>query len=245
MQISPSIALIGSGASGFELSHELDCNVWALRCGEQVCLVDSGAGVDIGALLARLDWLGVGRAQVGALILTHAHADHSGGAAALLDALPKAKLFCGPLTAEILQSRDESLISLDKARGRYYPLDYTWTPPRVDAVLTPGAPTRVGDLTVTLHETPGHSADHCSLSFSGQGLDALATGDAVFADGRVILQDIPDCSLAESLASIRRLAELEFDSFLPGHGRFTLSRGSRHVEAAMVFARQGLPPPQF
>jgi glyoxylase-like metal-dependent hydrolase (beta-lactamase superfamily II) len=102
-----------------------------------------------------------------------------------------------------------------------------------------------GAVTVTLYETPGHSDDHCCYLVETAGVRSLVAGDALFAGGRVILQDIEDCSVSNTLASIRVLADLDFEQFLPGHGRFSLRNGKRHVEAAMPYVEAGAPPPQL
>jgi len=62
-----------------------------LRHGPSAILVDSG--VPDGPVLRRLHELGVERLDV--LVMTHAEADHDGGAAAVLDALPVAVLLDG------------------------------------------------------------------------------------------------------------------------------------------------------
>ncbi|EAR51287.1 hydrolase 11 (probable hydroxyacylglutathione hydrolase) [Oceanicola granulosus HTCC2516] len=245
MILDSHICLIASGATGQALTHDLDCSVWAFRGPEGWLVFDTGAGVDTGAMLERMAFCGIAAGDVAAVLLTHAHADHSGGAAALMAKLPRARLLSGAETARILAGRDERLISLDKARGHFYPLDYEWTPPEVDEVLAPAQAHRLAGLEVTLLETPGHSADHCCYRVRGDGIDALVAGDAVFAGGRVILQDIEDCSVSASIASIRKLAGLDFESFFAGHGGFSLRGGRRHVEAAMVHAGAGLPPPQL
>jgi hypothetical protein len=64
----------------------------------------------------------------------------------------------------------------------------------------------------------------------------------VFWAGQVLLQAIPDCDLGESLASILRLEQLQYDAFFPGHGPVTLTGGRQHVEmAAKTIRSLGLP----
>ena len=74
---------------------------------------------------------------------------------------------------------------------------------------------------------------------------AVFCGDALFFGGKVLLQDIWDCSLQESTRSVRRLAELSPDGFFPGHLTFTLRNGRRHAEQAMRPIEGLLPPPQM
>lgn len=67
-----AFASLGSGSSG---------NATLVRAGQQLLLVDCGFGVR--AVKQRLQLLGMDLGQLSAIILTHAHSDHSKGAEAL------------------------------------------------------------------------------------------------------------------------------------------------------------------
>jgi hydroxyacylglutathione hydrolase len=71
----------------------------------------------------------------------------------------------------------------------------------------------------------------------------LVGGAAIFFGGRIILQNTYDCSVPETIASLRRLAGYSFEALLPGHLNFTLNGGKRHVVAACeIIDRPGCPP---
>ena len=245
MRIAPSLHLVASGGLGFDLTSAWDCNVWLADSGDGLLLFDAGAGLDGPSLLDVVAADGLDPARITHVFLTHAHADHSGGAAALCRAIPGLSVCCGRRTAEILAENDERLISLDRARqAGVYPADYRWTAPPGTRALADEAEMRIGEASIRLIETPGHSDDHCAyLLRLGQRV-ALLSGDSLFYDGRVLLQDIPDCSVAKTIATVRRLAGLGFDTFLPGHGLFSLRNGMRHVARANGYAERMLPPPQ-
>lgn len=245
MKIVDGLHLVASGSSGFDLTDTLDCNVFLITDGRDHHIFDAGAGRDIDGLFAEMRNDGLDPMAIRTLFLTHGHADHSGGAAALADRVPGLKVMAGPRTSTILSEADERLISLDRVRGKFYPVDYAWTVPHVDHTIHSGESVELGPFRVTLHETPGHSDDHCCYLVEADGIRSLVAGDALFAGGRVILQDIEDCSVSKTLASIRMLAKLDFERFLPGHGRFSLRNGRRHVDAAMAYVEAGAPPPQF
>ena len=247
MRISRTIHLAASGASGVSVTDALDCNSWLIDTGEGLALFDTGAGRDVGAILAEIEADGVDPADLRHIFLTHAHADHSGGAAELLTRLPSGvTLHAGTEAADRMASNDESRISLDRARRfGVYPPDYRWRGTVVTNVMKDEDVVRVGNAVVQLLETPGHSDDHCAFLVQAGGSTALIAGDAVFAGGKIIIQDIPDCNVTALLDSIRRLARLRFDSFLPGHGLFALHDGLRHVTRAREYADTGLAPPSL
>lgn len=245
MKIDDSLYMVASGAAGFDLTDSLDCNVFLMTDGREHHIFDAGAGRDIDGMFDVMRADGLDPMGIRTLFLTHGHADHSGGATELKRRIPSLSIIAGAATADIFAANDERRISLDRVRGKFYPLDYRWDAPPVDRVLQAGESISLGSFDVTLHETPGHSDDHCCYVIRHADVSSLVAGDALFAGGRVILQDIEDCSVSKTLASIRVLAGIDFERFLPGHGRFSLRNGKRHVDAAMPFVDAGAPPPQF
>jgi glyoxylase-like metal-dependent hydrolase (beta-lactamase superfamily II) len=147
------------------------------------------------------------------------------------------------LTARTLEAGDEEAISLPagKAAG-FFPEDYHLRPCPATGDLVEGQPRRVGRLTVTPFDTPGHCHGHVSLLVEGGDRRYLVQGDLVFFGGTILLQNIPDCSIQEYAASVQKMAELDFDAFLPGHLGISLRNGKRHVDlAAAVFSKLGVP----
>jgi glyoxylase-like metal-dependent hydrolase (beta-lactamase superfamily II) len=63
----------------------LPVNVWVLRHGGRVTLVDSGFASTAGELVRQLALIGVALADVDKVLLTHTHEDHVGGAVVLAD----------------------------------------------------------------------------------------------------------------------------------------------------------------
>ncbi len=246
MRIRPGLHLVLSGSAGFDLSHPSDCNAYLLDTGDGFALFDAGAGIAPAAtVLAAIAAEGVEPARVRWLFLTHGHADHAGGAAALHEALGIA-VIAGAATATILRAGDAAAISLDRAvDAGIFPPDYVFRACPVAAELQPGAALTLGGVRVEAIASPGHSHDHCCYRVATDGGAALVSGDALFAGGRVILQDTYDCSVTDTCATLRRLERIAFETFLPGHGAFSLARGKRHVAAAMERVLRLLPPEQF
>lgn len=248
MRVDDRTALVGSGFLGFDLTDAFDCHIWAFDAGDEGwVLVDSGAGRDTDAILAVCERDGIARDAIRHLVLTHAHGDHSGGSAHFRDRLPGLVIHATPRTAEIVTTGDEDAISLTAARAAgIYPEDYVYRACAIDEVHAAGEEVRIGSLAFTAIPTPGHSHDHHSWLVATDAKRYLASGDALFAGGKLALQNIWDCSVPDAVASVQRLAEHDFDALLPGHFVFTMQGARRHVDAALeVIARLGCPESIF
>lgn len=245
MQLTPVVHLAGSGALGLGLTDPYDCNAYLVDCGDTCALIDTGAGYQIDALVTEIHRSGFSPGQVAALLLTHEHADHSGGAATLQE-LTGAPVFATPLTAQRVMSADEINGSLDDARrSGSFPKNYEFRAVPVDNLITPGEPITIGTRAFSAIPTPGHCAGHCSFVLNADGLAHLFSGDALLPGGQIVLQAIADCSVAESVASIHSLEPLHTDLLLAGHLAPVLSRGHHHVALALERIRSGHLPHQL
>lgn len=243
MQLSERLYLVGSGENGFGLTHRSDCHVYLVDGGSEMALIDSGAGVDDSLLMGRLERLGVDTDRIRHLFITHAHADHAGGAAGLREALDVA-VTCSPDVATILRAGDEQGASVDigKAQGTYAP-EYEYRATPVDREVVDGERIRVGDIEVEVVATPGHATGHTCYVVHRDGGSDLFTGDTLLFGGRIILQDTWDCDLRAHIESLRHLAQFRFEGFYPGHLTFSVTDGERHLGAAIAALDRGAIPP--
>lgn len=148
--------------------------------------------------------------------------------------------------AEMVRRGEEEAISLDVARhAGAYPEDYRFTACEVDHELTESDRYRVGDLELEVLATLGHSSDQISFVLRKDGKLSIFSADTLFEGGRILLQDIWNCSLRDACRSVEKLYELRIDGFYPGHRSFSVQRGLKHVEAAMHKIRQLRPPDQL
>lgn len=257
MQLTDTVHLVGSGQNGFSLTDPLDCHVYLLDGGSELALIDTGVGRDVPATVAEIEAAGFDPGDIARIFITHLHLDHSGGAAEL-QKLSGAEIIASQDVAGWLKSGDEEAASLVAARQTgMYPLENRLRSVASATGVSDGDVIHVGSLAVTVVKADGHSQGHLAFLVDdcAEGNDcaerkdgahrALFSGDALFFGGRILLQNIWDCSLEESITTVKRFAELEFTQFFPGHVSFSLQDGKRHVDAAMAHVNQLLPPPQL
>ena len=230
---------------GFDITEAYDCHVYMLDGGNEYALIDSGAGLAPELIIDRIREDGLDPARVRHLLLTHAHADHAGGAAALRKKLDLT-VVASREAAQRVRDGDAKAISLDAARkAGVYPEDYRFEPCPVDGELSDNDTYTVGDVTLTAIATPGHSSDQVAYLMRESGKVSVFSGDTIFHGGRVILQDTWDCSVQDSCRSIERLDALDIDGLYPGHLAFSVQRGRNQIALAMNNIRQLLPPSQM
>ena len=242
MRLSASIHLIGGSVwGGMGLTPGPDCNMYLIECGGgDLAMVDCGSGLpaSVKAVEAHVAWAGLDLARVKHILLTHAHGDHAGGAAAFA-VRTGARIHASSFAAEALEAGDEEVTSIAAARtAGIFPADFKLEAVADVARVRCGDQVRIGSLTAKVHETPGHCAGHLSFEIAVDGATQLFAGDVVFWRGRALMQAISDCDPAALAASLAKLASIEnLAGLFPGHGAFVLTGGSRHVAAAAADVR--------
>jgi glyoxylase-like metal-dependent hydrolase (beta-lactamase superfamily II) len=233
--------MLGSGQLGMNASHELDCNVYLLDGGSEQAVIDCGTGYGVSAMVEEAARDGFTTEGIATICLTHAHMDHCGGAY-LWKTASGARLAASVATAAIVEVADETRNGLAEARkSGIYPPDCQLTPSRVEIVLRHGDVLKVGDLTLKVMQTPGHSSD--MISYYCPELRALFCGDTVFAGGQIAALNTPDFSMRELEQSIQEMIHLDVDILLPGHLCPILRSGHEAIErAATLFNTVGSPP---
>jgi|AntDeeMinimDraft_5_1070356.scaffolds.fasta_scaffold12935_1 Zn-dependent hydrolases, including glyoxylases len=131
--------------------------------------------------------------EIAAVLVTHAHPDHTGGARELGQRLDV------PVVAHATPLRG--------VRDRDFFAD-RW--------LDDGQRLAFGDTTLEVLHTPGHTADHLCFFWREAGL--LFAGDTVMADVTVVILG-PDGGMSAYLDSLARLRQLPVERIAPGHGR--------------------------
>ncbi|GIW71088.1 MAG: hypothetical protein KatS3mg102_0630 [Planctomycetota bacterium] len=155
-----------------------------------VVLIDSGYAtrLSVEAISSAI----AGR-PLAAILLTHRHPDHGGGARALA-ARHGSPVYAAPAAPPPLGADPEL---------RFRP-------------LAGGERLVFGGLELVSVPSPGHAPDHLAYHVPARGW--LFTGDAVLGEGTVVVGP-PDGSLADYLDTIERLAALEpVSAIFGGHG---------------------------
>jgi glyoxylase-like metal-dependent hydrolase (beta-lactamase superfamily II) len=135
--------------------------------GGRAAFVDVGTNCSVPHLLAALETLGIARAAVDYLLLTHVHLDHAGGAGALMRELPHARAFVHPRGAPHLIDPARLIAGSKVVYGerRYAQLYGELVPipaARVHEVRD-GERVRLGERTLELIHTPGHALHHYAV----------------------------------------------------------------------------------
>ncbi|WP_444454909.1 MBL fold metallo-hydrolase [Rhodobacter capsulatus] len=200
------------------LTHRGTCT-YVLGTGE-VAVLDPGPA-DPGHLRALLDHLEPGE-RVGAILVSHAHLDHSEGARAFAD-LTGAPIFAfgGP---EAGRSARMQALAAEGLAGGGEGVDAGFRP---DVVLLDGETLAMGDWSVTALHTPGHFCNHLSFAMG----DRVFTGDVVMGWSTTLISP-PDGDLEAYFASLDRLAGQGARIFYPGHGDPVCDPAARLAELA-------------
>ena len=203
------------GLHAFEWLSETvnNCNSYLID-GPTRVLIDPGHRSHVGQVESGLRQLGLAAEDIGLLLCTHAHPDH----------IEAVTLFKGPETLFALHEAEWDLVKamaphLGPALGAHLE---DLTP---DLLLKEGS-LALNGLDLEILHTPGHSPG--SVSVFWPACKALFTGDVIFAEG-VGRTDLPGGDGELLKQSIQRLAQLEIDILLPGHG--PAIQGAREVQA--------------
>ncbi|MFO0950655.1 MAG: MBL fold metallo-hydrolase [Isosphaeraceae bacterium] len=137
-------------------------------------LVDTGLDRDATLLRRQIAALGLDPSRIAAVFLTHAHGDHTGGAAAIR-AATGARVHAGKGDAEVLRA--------GKPREAFFSTfhmpDHEPGPTPVDVELKGGESFSFGDVRVEAIASPGHTPGSVCYLVERHGLRILFGGDVI------------------------------------------------------------------
>lgn len=174
-------------------------------------MIDSGYGAHAPQTLALLE-RALGGKELERLVNTHCHSDHMGGNAAI-----QRKYACRTSIPEgeapLIDQWDEQALILaiaDQQAERF----------RYDDTFRDGDTLDMGGLTWQVIAAPGHDAH--AVMFHCPEERVLISGDALWESGfGVVFPQLfgRDTALAETRATLEKIAKLEVKAVIPGHGR--------------------------
>ncbi len=177
-------------------------SAYVLARGNSAAIVDTGVDGSAAAIGQSLGSLGLNYSDVEHVILTHNHADHAGSIGAVVAEAINATVYAG----------EADLGGIDQ---------------------NPITGLRGGEdvFGFEMIATPGHTAGHMCVIDHSAGL--LVAGDAIFGEAGGVIEG-PERFFADvdqSRESIKRLAELSFNTLLFGHGEPIEDRADSAVAA--------------
>lgn len=243
MQVTERVYLVGSGEFGSELSHSKDCNVYLLDGGDEYALIDAGSGLAPERIVEQIEHHGIAMDRVKHLLITHIHGDHAAGAWYFREKYGM-QVIASQEGAPWLEQADLERTSLAAAmKAGVYPSDFEFHACPVDVRVSEGDTVHVGQIPITVIDTPGHARGHVSFMIEEDGKRSLFAGDTIFSGGRIVIQYIWDCSIQDYAESIAKLSELQIERLYSGHGAVVLSQGAKHIDKAhQAFLRLEIPP---
>ncbi|MGD0389674.1 MAG: MBL fold metallo-hydrolase [Tepidisphaeraceae bacterium] len=140
------------------------------------------------------------------LWLTHGHFDHVADHAVVTAKFPKAKV--------LIHRLDEPKLLMPVSKMFALPFEIPMR--KADEYVEDGQELKIGNLSVRVLHTPGHSPGHVMYYLAEQNV--LVGGDLIIM-GSVGRTDLPDSNYRDLQASIRKVMALgPATQLLPGHG---------------------------
>ncbi len=222
VRLAPDLDMLG------ELSPSA---VYVIKTGAGLVLIDSGLAADAAGVREAMSRLGRDWGQIRGIFLTHAHGDHTGGAA-WLSRNAGATVYAGAGDADVLRAGGprEAFFSTYHMPGE------SPHPTPVAVALKGGETIDLGDARMTAIAAPGHTPGSMCYLLERDGKRILFAGDVIMM---LKGDDHPRDELGKplgtysaylspryrgdaraSLATLRRLRALPVpDLVLPGHPR--------------------------
>jgi glyoxylase-like metal-dependent hydrolase (beta-lactamase superfamily II) len=180
-------------------------NTYLIGEGDGVCVLDPGP-----ALPAHFEALraAIGKARVGAILVSHAHLDHSALARPLAEATGAPVLAFGDATSG--RSAVMQALAAQGLTGGGEGVDLSFNP---DSLLRDGDRIEAGGVVLQAMHTPGHMGGHLSFAVG----EIAFTGDHVMGWSTSLVSP-PDGDMGAYMASLELLSARVWSRFLPGHG---------------------------
>jgi len=216
--------------------HQLDADpsaVYVIETSAGLVLIDAGLSESHAALVLQMGDLGLDPSQVRAILLTHAHGDHSQGAMPL-KRRSGATIYAGRDDARVLRDGEpyEAIFSIADMPGH----DIHAT--EIDVELIGSEILAFGDTRIEVLATPGHTPGSTCYVLDRGGSRVFFGGDTIMSHREVGTYSVylPPRYRGDArayLATLRKLSALPIpDVLLPGHPRHESTPHNNRIPAA-------------
>lgn len=191
---------------------QTNCYVLTQRQSSQAVVIDTGLRQD-----QPLEYLLANDLSCAGIILTHGHADHIAGLAALKQHFSDARIYIHKADADALTNAEYNLSSMTGIE---------LTCPAADVKVSDNDIIDLAGIELRVIHTPGHTPGGISLYC--EKANALFSGDTLFAAG-IGRTDFPGGDMAQLMESIKtKLFELPDETIVyPGHGPETAIKAEK------------------
>jgi glyoxylase-like metal-dependent hydrolase (beta-lactamase superfamily II) len=201
-----------------------DSNIYFIDCTKPI-LIDTGTGFHNNDTLEKLNNL-KHIDKLSKIILTHNHADHSGGADKISSEYG-VKLYANEADGEALVQGNGNITGATM---------FGFDQPKLEIdFVEDGSTIDCGDLELRVIHTPGHSPG--SISLYDEDTKSLICGDLAFMDGGVGRWDLPGGDYKTLVSSYEKVLKLDIENFYPGHGPGNEGDAKKYIEMSYRYLK--------
>ncbi len=195
----------------YQARRRMGVNVYLIDGGTEYALIDIGFLDELTDVLELTRQMDFSLSACKLIVATHADVDHAQGLARAREIL-KCPVVAHPRSVQALEQGDEILTyARIDAQGIQIPMPRC----KVDRTIDEGDRLQVGNLTLEVWSTPGHTAGQLAFRMGNM----LFSGDNIFRDGCVGVIDAHHGSnLVDFIVSLKRIRACDVDFLLPSHG---------------------------
>jgi glyoxylase-like metal-dependent hydrolase (beta-lactamase superfamily II) len=195
----------------YQAGRRLGVNVYLIDGGSEFALLDIGYLEVVDEIIEMIRRMDFNLSNCKVILATHADADHVQGLARAKELL-RTKVAAHPDSVMPLETGDPILtFATISAQDFSMPMP----PCKVDIKLDEGDKVKIGDLTLDVWHTPGHTQGQLAFKMG----NLLFSGDNIYKDSCVGVIDAHHGSnIPQFIDSLRRIDRDDSEFLLPSHG---------------------------